>query len=94
MTSTMVVTGEPHPKVAVRRYLYTPGVATVWLNVAPLPDKEVQVPKPGPVALSQLYVGPEEAGVPVEAEVEFVILTLPPAQISVPAMAPGLCTVE
>ena len=89
MTSTMVVTGEPHPKVAVRRYLYTPGVATVWLNVAPLPDKEVQVPKPGPVALSQLYVGPEEAGVPVEADVEFVILTLPPAQILEPEIAPG-----
>lgn len=82
-------TGEPHPKEAVRRYLYTPGVDTVWLKVAPLPVRVVHVPKPGPVALSQLYVGPEDAGEPVVADDEFVMFTVLPAQTFVPAIVPG-----
>jgi len=71
-----------------------PGVETVWLKVAPLPVRVVHVPKPGPVALSQLYVGPEDAGVPVVAAAEFVMLTVPPAHTFVPAMVPGLWVVE
>ena len=70
-----------------------PGVFIVSLKVAPDPARGVQELK-GDTDLCQLYVGPDEAGVPVEAEVPFVIFTVPPAQISAPPMAPALCDVE
>jgi hypothetical protein len=67
-----------------------PEAAITSLKVAALPGKAVHTEKPGPGALSQLYVGPPKGGVPVEALVVFVMLTVPPAQISSPAMTPAL----
>ena len=64
------------------------------LKVAPVPARLVQVPKPGPVALAQLYTGPEEAGVPVVAAAVLVIFTVLPGQIPVPVMVPALWVVE
>jgi len=52
-TSTVVVTGDPHPKVAVRRYLYVPGVFIVSLKVTPDPARGVQTLK-GDTDLCQL----------------------------------------
>jgi hypothetical protein len=71
-----------------------PEVAIPSLKVAELPVNAVHTEKPGPGALSQLYVGPLDAGVPVDALVVFVILTVPPAQISVLPMAPAALVVE
>lgn len=49
---------------------------------------------PGPGALLQLYVGPEEAGVPVVAAAELVMFTVLPGHMLLPAMVPGSCVVE
>ena len=88
-TSTVVLTAALHPNVAVLRYLYIPDTAITSLKVAAAPGRAVQTVK-GEGDLSQLYVGPAEAGTPVVAEVVFVMLTVPPGQISVPAIAPAL----
>ena len=80
--------------MAVRRYLYVPAVAIVSLKVAPEPVRGVQTENPGPGALSHEYVGPDDAGVPVEAAVVFAMFTVPPPQIADPEMAPALCVVE
>lgn len=90
----MVLTGEPHPNVAVRLYLYVPVVGSDSLNVAPVPGRLVHELKAGPGALSQLYVGPEEAGVPVVAAAVLEMFTVPPGHIPDPVMVPGLCVVE
>lgn len=65
----------------------------VSLKVAAEPVSGVHVLN-GETDLCQLYVGPDDAGVPVDADVEFVMLTVPPAQIGEPLMAPALCDVE
>lgn len=43
----------------------------------------------GDTDLCQLYVGPDEAGVPVEAAVVLVTVTVPPAQIGELLIAPA-----
>jgi len=88
--SVVVVTGVPHPKVAVRRYLYVPATAIVSLKDAPEPESGVHTENPGPGALSHEYTGPDDAGVPVEAAVVFVMFTVPPSQIADPEIAPAL----
>ena len=92
--SFVVVTGVPQAKVAVLRYRYVPGVAMLSLNVAAEPTRAVHDENRGPGALSQLYVGPAEAGVPVDADVVLVIFTVAPAQIFVPFIAPAAWVVE
>jgi hypothetical protein len=68
-------------------------VFIVSLKVAPDPVRGVHVLN-GETDRCQLYVGPDDAGVPVDADVEFVMLTVPPAHIGKPPMAPALCEVE
>ena len=63
-------------------------------KVAPDPVSAVQSVNPGPGARCQLYVGPEDAGVPVDAAVIFVMLTVCPAHIFDPPMDPPLLAVE
>jgi hypothetical protein len=91
--STVAVTTGPQPNVAVRRYLYIPEVAITSLKVASVPGNAVQTVK-GVGDLSQLYVGPAEAGAPVEAAVVLVMLTVPPGQISLPVIAPPTLAIE
>jgi hypothetical protein len=71
-----------------------PAVAIVSLKVAADPTKAVQTVYPGPGALSQLYVGPDDAGDPVDAEVVFDIFTVFPAHIFDAEIAPALFAVE
>ena len=54
LMSVVVVTAEPHPKAALRSYLYVPEVARVSVNVAPDPVRLVHAVNPGPGALLQL----------------------------------------
>ena len=64
------------------------------LKVAPVPARPVHTENAGPGALAQLYVGPEEAGVPVVAATVLEIFTVPPGQMPDPVIVPGLCVVE
>jgi len=66
----------------------------VSLKVAADPVRFVQEENPGPGALRQLYVGPEEAGVPVVAAAVLVMLTVLPGHTLFPAMVPGSWVVE
>lgn len=94
LISVVVDTVEPQPKVARLWYLYVPGVARVSVNVSPEPVRFVHAVKPGPGALLQLYVGPVEAGVPVDAAVMLFIVIGSPGQTSFPSIDPALCDVE
>ena len=54
LISVVVVTAEPHPKAALRSYLYVPDVARVSVKESPEPVSEVQAVNPGPRDLLQL----------------------------------------
>ena len=90
LMSVVVDTVEPHPKVARLWYLYVPGVARVSVYVSPEPVRFVHAEKAGPGALLQLYVGPVEAGVPVDAAVMLFIVIGSPGQTSLPSIDPAL----
>ena len=59
-----------------------------------MPEINVHVPKPGPVALCQLYAGPDDAGVPVVALPPLAIETVCPLQMSELVIEPALWLVE
>lgn len=71
-----------------------PGVAMVSVMVAPVPGRAVHEVNAGPGALCQLYVGPDDAGVPVEAAKALAMVKELPAQAVVFEMEPGLWVVE
>jgi hypothetical protein len=71
-----------------------PGVAIVSVMVAPVPGRADHEVYAGPGALSQLYEGPEDAGVPVEAAAALAMVKELPAQAVVFEMVPALWVVE
>ena len=66
----------------------------VSVMVVPVPGRAVHAVNAGPGALSQLYVGPDDAGVPVEAAEALAMVNELPAQAVVFVTDPALWVVE